>query len=132
MHLISIIRAVLISSLAALPSSLLFIGYEGSIIKAAGWLGATIWVYFIAVIGCLIFGLPFHFVLQRMNIQSRAAYAVIGFLAPLLVMAFVPIISMNWSELIKPNNVLYSLVFAIAGMAVAVTLREMMALGKRH
>ena len=54
MYCSSMIKKVLISSQAALPTSLLMIGYEGSIIRFAGWFGTACLIYSMAIIGSFV------------------------------------------------------------------------------
>lgn len=127
MRLLSIIRAVFVSSFAALPSSLLFLGYEGSVVNYVGWLWTAVLVLIFAFIGCVLFGLPIHFFMQSKQINSRLTYVIVGFLTPIVVMASGPILFMDWQELINQNNIEMTMVLAVAGAAVAVTFREMTA-----
>lgn len=119
-------KAVLISSLAALLPGLLILGYEGSVIRYAGWIGAAILIYSFAVLGCIVIGLPIHFAMKRINVDGRMAYATAGFFSPLAILALGPIMSLDWSELIDPNNLEHALVVAIPGALVALALREML------
>lgn len=125
MNLVSIIKRVFISSLAALPTSLLYFGYEGSVIRGTGWLGTAFWVLIIAMLGCVVIGLPVHFAMQRRNIKSRLAYGAAGFFSALAFLASVPILFMDWGELVDRNNFEVAIIFAIAGAAVALAFREM-------
>ena len=126
MKILSVVRAVLVASLAALPSSLIFIGYEGSITDYFGWAWTAVFIFVVAAVGCVVLGLPIHYMLQKKNVQSRLVYLIIGFLTPIVIMAAGPIIFMDWKELINKSNIEMTLVLAVAGAAVAVTLREML------
>jgi len=124
MSMVLIIRAVLISSLAALPTSLIFLGYEGSVPQFLGWGWTVLMVFLVALVGCIVVGLPLHFIMQRRHINCRLAYAVVGFLAPIIILAMGPILTMDYKELVNHNNIEIALVLAVAGSAVSVALRE--------
>ena len=126
--LLSIIRNIFISSVAALPISLLFFAYEGSMFYNSSWtrvVGVALAIMIVAVVGCIVVGMPIHFFLQRKNITSRLAYGIAGFIAPLAIIASVPIITMDWIELVKLNNYENAIIFGFAGASVALAWREL-------
>ena len=126
MNLISTTKRILISSLAALPTSLMYLGYEGSTIKYTGWIGTTLLVFVFALVGCIMIGIPVHLFMQRKNIRSRLAYGLIGFISPITVMLLWFIVANDWikfSNLL--NDIEHVIPFAIAGAAVALAWREM-------
>lgn len=126
----SILKAIVVPPLAAIPPSLLFLSFEGvgkgSIIGSFGWIGTAILIYIIAVLGCALIGLPVHFTMQKMNMKGGSAYAIAGFFLPLIILAFMLIFQKDWHDLMNLQFVVFSLVFAIAGAAVALTLRKIL------
>lgn len=121
MKLTSTLKAASLASLSALPPALTFFALEGSVTAFMGW-GWTIGlIILVALTACLIVGVPAHCIFKRKNINNKIAYAVTGFLTPVVIFALGPIIHLNWVELIEPQNIQLTLICAIAGASVATT-----------
>ncbi len=125
MNSITVIKRVLVASLAALPTSLLYFAYEGSMIKSVGWVGTAFWIYIFAIAGCVFIGIPVYLLMQKQKVTSRLAYGLVGFISPVAVILFWTIITNDWTDLAALfNQIDHVLVFAIAGAAVALAWRE--------
>jgi len=89
--------ALIVSSLAALPPTLILLTLEGSVIRYFGWIGSG----------------------------ANFSYLIAGFLLPILLLALIPVSHGDWHDLADTNNIDFMLVFAIAGAAVALTFRAL-------
>jgi len=118
--------ALIVSSLAALPPTLILLTLEGSVIRYFGWIGSGAIVLVFSLFGNFIFGLPIHFFMQRKGFHSNFSYLIAGFLLPILLLALIPVSHGDWHDLADTNNIDFMLVFAIAGAAVALTFRALM------
>ena len=122
--LITYLKAICFASLAAQPSSLFLLWYEGSVIRFLGWVWTVVFVQVFAIIGCVVVGLPVHLLLKKFNQNSKLDYVFAGFSAPLLILASGPIVVMDWDELINLNNITNAMPFAVAGAAAAFVLHH--------